>query len=147
MKYRHGGRESTYCVSQYGTCKDAYQLATALDELAKVKGWIAAGLDPNLAKRSEKTRATAQPGETFRVVAAEWLREQHDWSADYKKATGWRLERELYPGLGDLPIADIEANHVLAALQAIKERGAAQGARNPCHEHARKCRQIDFSGR
>lgn len=141
VKFRHAGKESTYSIGAYGSAEDEYTLKQARDERAKVKAWLAAGLNPNVAKKATKAQAGVVQGVTFRVVAAKWLAKQSGWSESYRKATGWRLERDLFPTLGDMAVGDIEPQDVLRAIESIHQRGA-QSRRNPCHEQARKCRQI-----
>ena len=61
---------------------------------------------------------------TFEKVAREW----HDvfkgkWSKDYGEVILKRIEADLLPCLGNLPIRDIKAIILLNALRKIENRG------------------------
>ena len=129
MKYRHGGKERVYSIGPY----PEVTLAEARSKRDEARDWIREGKDPTVERRLVKANAGAQQGITFRVVAEEWLALQ-EYSADHRTAQQTRLDNELLPDLGALPIAHITPAIVLEALRRIERRGAL--------ETAAKCRRM-----
>lgn len=98
----------------------AISLASAREKAALCRSHRAEGLDPLIEKR-KAAAAEAAKRQTFRTVAREYV-------ATHKAA--WRNPKTLYiwehslsayafPVFGDLPVADIDRNHVQAALAPI----------------------------
>lgn len=87
------------------------------------------GRDPVQMRRLEKIRAARPEGETFKAVALEWYAKQApQWSSSHAERSLRQLERDLFPWIGDRPIAEIHAMELLAALQKVEERGALETA-------------------
>jgi integrase len=92
---------------------------------------VEAGHDP-AAERKSKARAerisqVVKANEnSFRAVATDWFdRMSTSWtSAKHVDDVKRRLELNIYPQLGDRPIAEIDAPEVLAAIRKIEDRGA-----------------------
>lgn len=129
VKYRHGGRERVYSIGPY----PEISLADARTARDKARATLRAGQDPTIARRVERANAAAVQGITFRVVAEEWLRKQ-SYSRGHLEATRQRLDAELLPHLGALPIREITPAVALETLRRIERRGAL--------ETARKCRVL-----
>lgn len=66
---------------------------------------------------------------TFEAIAREWLESQRARPATstFEKAQ-WMLVDNVFPWMGALPIAEIEAPEVLATLRRIEARGANDGS-------------------
>lgn len=90
---------------------------------------LAAGPDPMERRRQAERDAILAAGTTFEVMAREWLAMQTHWSASYRKAVTDRLERDIFPWVGGRPIAEILPAELLAVLQRVVGRGAAETAR------------------
>lgn len=87
------------------------------------------GRDPVQMRRLEKIRAARPEGDTFKAVALEWYAKQApQWSSSHAERSLRQLERDLFPWIGDRPIAEIHAMELLAALQKVEERGALETA-------------------
>ena len=87
------------------------------------------GLDPVQMRRLEKIRAARPEDDTFKSVALEWYAKQApQWSSSHAERSLRQLERDLFPWIGDRPIANIHAMELLAALQKVEERGALETA-------------------
>lgn len=85
------------------------------------------GRDPVQMRRLEKIRAARPEGDTFKAVALEWYAKQApQWSSSHAERSLRQLERDLFPWIGDRPIAEIHAMELLAALQKVEERGALE---------------------
>ena len=85
------------------------------------------GVNPNHHKQLERITRTRELGMTFEAVALEWIeRMVSDWSVSYLRQVTRRLKADAFPMLGKLPIADIKAAHVLAALRKVEKRSPTQ---------------------
>ena len=60
------------------------------------------------------------------------------WSIGHKKKTLSRLEKQLFPYIGNIPISQLETADYLAAIQKAEARGAIETA----HRLAQICSQI-----
>jgi integrase len=119
LKYRIHGREKLLAL---GTFPDV-TLAKARARRDEARKLVADKADPAIAKQAEK----AAGGDTFRVLALEWLSKQSLARATLDKAT-WIFEQLLFPELGDRPIRVINAPDILAVLRKIEARGAVETA-------------------
>ena len=81
------------------------------------------------ARRLDKLKGQREGGGTFKAVALEWRAKQVEgWSPEHARRTLRQLERDLFPWLGDRPMAAIEPMELLAVLQKVEERGALETA-------------------
>ena len=125
LKYRHGGKERVYSIGAYPETS----LAGARDERDKARNWLRDGKDPVIERRLLKASEAAKQADTFELVAREFLEKQAGkWSADHAAAVKRRLEAELLPDLGRLPVSGISAPIALATLKKIEKRGALETA-------------------
>lgn len=70
---------------------------------------------------SPVTQARLSKATTFRAVAEEHLSDQAKvWTPRVHRATVSLFEREIFPRLGDMPVADVRAADVLALIRAIE---------------------------
>jgi integrase len=73
------------------------------------------------------------------VIAREWHSKQAPtWASSHADKIIRRLERNIFPWLGKLPISNITAPEVLSALRRIEERGAIDTA----HRAGQNCGQV-----
>lgn len=135
MDYRFGEKRKTLALGVY----PAVSLAKARKRRDDARELLADGIDPGKAKRAEKLAKIIADANTFEVVAREWLdKTASDRSANtLVKVLGW-LEHDLFPHLGEMPIADIEATDVLAAVRKMEARGAVASA----HRVKQLCGQV-----
>lgn len=126
IKFRHSGRESYYSVGVYPSV--ALQAARAARD--QVKQWLGEGRDPVQQRKLERAEALASSANTFGEVAALWLKQQaRDWSEIHYTKSKQALERDVLPGLGHLPIAEITPVLVSAVVERIAHRGVRDTAR------------------
>ena len=87
------------------------------------------GIDPSEQRKAKKESKTGDTANSFEVVAREWfLKYQPVWSESHSERTIRRLERDIFPWLGALPIDEIKAPALLGVLRRIEERGAVETA-------------------
>ena len=125
LRYTLAGRTREAGLGSYGEAPDGVTLAAARDKAAELRAMAKAGADPVDARKALQRQAQAEArkaaANTFTTVAeaciaaheAEWKNPVHraQW-----KAT---LAAYAYPYLGEIPIADIATDDVLAVLQPL----------------------------
>jgi integrase len=88
------------------------------------------GIDPGLQKKAEKLALKQGADNTFGVIALEYLdKRDRETTGDPFKRERSRFERHLLPALGDVPIADVTAPMLLAALRKPEAAGKLETAR------------------
>ena len=125
IKYRIAGKEKTYSIGLYPTVT----LAAARAELLGAKALIKEGTDP-VANRRVNRAVTISSGEnTFKAISGDWLtKKKSEWSEGHYIKSTRALERDIYPFLGNLPIAEITPAIVAKALEDIHKRGVLETA-------------------
>jgi integrase len=125
FKYRFDGKEKLLALGPY----PEISLAAARQRRDEARRQVAHGIDPGAVRKAQK-QAEAKETETFEVIAREWHGKFKDsWSPSHAHVTITRLERDIFPWMGKRPISEIEPPEVLAVLQRIESRGAAETAR------------------
>jgi len=117
MKYRHGGKEKLLSFGAY----PEVGIAAAREKRTLAKAMLVEGKDP-MENRSE---IKPEEAETFRAVAKRWHKNRES-ALDPAHATRvWsRLERDVFPALGDKLMHEITPPDVLAMVRRIEARGA-----------------------
>ncbi len=125
-KYRFDGKEKRLAVSSY----PAITLGEARAAREKSRLVLKAGTDPVGAKRDAKAAAKVRRENTFKAVALEWFEHwKSDKSTRHAENVKRRLEGDVYPQLGRLPITEITAPKLLAMAKKIEARGALDVAK------------------
>jgi integrase len=119
-KYRFEGQEKKMSFGHY----PEVTLAEVRALHAAARRMLAAGDDP-MAKRKAEKRAIRKGDEfPFRAIASRWHDHWKDGnSAHHVKATWSRLEANVFPAMGALPITEIEAPTIVAMVKSIQDRG------------------------
>src|SRR5665213_2443999 len=121
FKYRFDGKEKRLACGKY----PAVRLTEARKRRDEARELLAKGIDPSVQHKADKRIKAAVAANTFEAVAREWLGKQtHTWNAKHADDVLRRLEANLFPKIGDTPIADLDAPDVLKAIQIIEQRGA-----------------------
>ncbi len=121
LAYRYADKQKTLALGVYPDIT----LADARDRRSEARRLLANGRDPGMTKKIQKRQNKLAATNSFELIA----RELHAlkspiWSKSH--ALDWirGLEREIFPNLGNRPVAEIEAPDVLNAIRAIEGRGA-----------------------
>lgn len=117
MKYRFAGKEKLLSFGAY----PALGIAAAREKRRAAKALLAEGRDPMLAKG----QVISEGGDTFFAVANRW-HENRKTALDPAHADRvWsRMERDVFPYIGQRPIQEITAPEVLEMIRRIESRGA-----------------------
>lgn len=125
IKYRIDGKEKLYAVGPY----PAISLDAARIELGEVKALLREHKDPVIERRLNRSAALANSETTLQVVANEWLMmKQKEWSDGHLAKSRRALERDVYPTLGNLPIARITPAIVAKLIENINKRDVLETA-------------------
>ena len=90
----------------------------------------AAGTDPAQARRIAKLSSATAQANTFEAVAREWhANKLESWQPRTAKNVLHRLEVDIFPLIGQHPIASIKAPVILDVLRQIEKRGAIDMAK------------------
>jgi integrase len=116
--YRYKGKQKTVALGVYPDVG----LAKARQRHREARLLLVDGVDPAAEKQTS--------GKTFEVIAREW----HDhWKADRHERHAHyvlkRLEADIFPEIGSLPLSDIPASSFRNAVQKIEKRGAVDIAK------------------
>ena len=119
LKYRISGKEKVLALGVY----PEISLAEARIRRDDARLLIREGRDRGVAKLLQKNFLLNQNSQTFEAVAREWFETNIvDKSQSYQSRTLRILEKDLFPRLGRLPIAEITSQQLLVTLRGIQAR-------------------------
>jgi integrase len=125
LKYRINGKEKRLSFGVY----PVVSLAEARDKRIDAKKLLANGVDPSAFKKEVERKEQINNNNTFEVVARDWWEmKKSGWTESHAGYTIRRLEHNIFPEIGHLPINDIEPPALLDALKKTQERGANEVA-------------------
>lgn len=125
LDYRFGGKRKTLTLGVY----PSVGLADARQRREAARGLLGGGLDPSVQKRIGRAAEVAAAGNTFEVVANEFLSKmQLDGRAEATVAKNRWMLVELASDLAPRPIGDITSAEVLAVLRRIERSGRVETA-------------------
>ena len=145
--YSVAGRRKTLSLGPYPKVGlgDARKRATAARRL------VTDGIDPSKVRKEarsatavqrdadRRTRAGLPPLHSFEAVAREWFEKNRAaWAASHSDKIIRRLERDVFPWIGQRPIADIRPADLLSILKRVEERGAVETT----HRVHQNCGQV-----
>jgi len=125
LAYRFGGKQKTLALGVYPDVS----LASARDERGKARELLVAGIDPStVMSKRVKIRATFDQLEnSFEAVAREWHEKQKgEWTEHHAERVLRGLKNEVFPDIGNIPIAEVTAPQILAMLKKIESRDALE---------------------
>ena len=125
LKFRFEGKEKRLSLGVYPDVglKEARERRDAERKLLTER------IDPSVHRKAHKQTREGQAENTFEVVAREWhTKNAHTWKPDHRDGLLRRFIRDIFPWIGNRPIADITAHELLAVIQRIASRGALETA-------------------
>ena len=124
FKYRFGGKEKLLSM---GTYPDT-GLKAAREKRDRARALLEGGVDPGEVRRAEKASRSELAVNSCEAVAREWHTTIHfaQVSAGHAARTLIRLEQDVFPWLGGLPIGEIKPPQLLQAVRRIEARGAIE---------------------
>jgi len=119
FSYRFAGKQKSLPLGVF----DDVTLAAAREALDEARDKLKHGIDPCHARAVEKATREIAAADSFEAIGREWfLRHMETMSESHRVRTLRILENDLYPRLGNRPIAHIEAPELLAVLRKIESR-------------------------
>lgn len=147
LKYRIAGVEKRISLGTYPETS----LKAAREKMEEARALVAQGIDPSQARKAAKQEAAHQDEQaqreaqglplhgSFESVAREWFDTRKDeWATTYAKKIFRRLEADVFPWLGRLPVPNITPPMVLDMLRKAENRGAIETA----HRVLETCGQV-----
>ncbi|EBU7767221.1 integrase [Salmonella enterica subsp. enterica serovar Rovaniemi] len=126
LKYRIDGKEKLLALGVYPDVS----LADARAKRDEARKGIAGGIDPLAVKKEQKVEREAQVKNTFQEIALEWHKMKvKKWSAGYASDILEAFNKDVFPFIGQRPIADIKPLELLNVLKKIEDRGATEKAK------------------
>lgn len=125
VKYRFGGKEKRLALGNY----PLVSLREAREGRDKAKKARGEGADPVQARRVAKVINKAASAQTFEAVAREFFEtKKGGWSPKYAARWIERMEKDLFPHIGVMPVGNITAPLLLDVLRRVEKRGAIETA-------------------
>jgi len=124
-------KENSFSLGEY----PAVTLAAARAEVLKVKGKMAADIDPGAFRKMEKNRRTGEG--SFEAVAREWIElKKPGWSPSHLEKTTTILEKDVFPYIGSRTIGEITPPEILSVLKRVDVRTSvtARKAYSTCRQ-------------
>ena len=132
-KYRFGGKERRLSLGVYPDVS----LKCARERRDAVRQQLSAGIDPGQARKAQKLAGAG--ADIFEAIAREWhAKFSSGWVPSHGDRILRRFENDLFPWLGQRPVADILAPELLSVLRRIESRGAVETA----HRAMQNCGQV-----
>lgn len=126
MAYRFDQKTKLLSFGEYPTItlKDARQRR---DEAKKL---LANGIDPGAQKKAAKEEQLSEIKDTFQSVALEWHDTRtSDFTEKHRGTVLYRLEKYIFPVIGNRHIAGMEAPDLLTVVKPIEQKGQNETAR------------------
>jgi integrase len=117
MRVVFAKKENSFSLGEY----PSISLASARAKREGIRKQMAEGIDPGAVRKAEKVREAGEG--CFEAVAREWhKRFSAKWSAGHAETILLRLEKDVFPYIGQRTIAEITPPEVLKVLRRIEER-------------------------
>ena len=126
MKYRFADKEKRLTFGRY----PEVTLAQARDRRDDARRLLRDHRDPVVEEHKRRMAAHAAAGATMEKIGRAWYEAQRPrWSPTYSRKLLQGLERDVFPDLGALPLADIDGPMILRVLRKIEARGSLDSAK------------------
>jgi integrase len=126
LKYRFGGKEKLLALGVYPDVG----LKDAREKRDEARRLLAQEIDPSAHRQAQKAADAAAQANSFEDVAREWWEQVHRHRVVPSHAARnlRRLELHIFPAIGQLPIHEVTAPQLLAALRQVERTGSIETA-------------------
>ena len=133
--YRYNKKQKTLALGIYPEVK----LKDARMKKIEARALLDEGKDPQVVKTLTKAASIQESDNTFEKIARRWHAIQKSkLSEAYANLVLKRLENDIFPYIGKLPIGEIKPMMMLNVLRKVEDRGAIETA----HRLKAKCSEI-----
>ncbi|MCB1743606.1 MAG: integrase arm-type DNA-binding domain-containing protein [Gammaproteobacteria bacterium] len=134
-KYRFANKEKRLSFGVY----PAVSLKDARAKRDEARRVLASGADPAAQRKAQRAALEDRSANRFEVVAREWFEQRRgNWAESHAVRTIRLLERDIFPWIGRLPVAEVNAPKLLEVVRRIEQRGAAHTS----HRALQVCGQV-----
>lgn len=135
LKFRVANKERKLSIGPY----PEISLAEARNKTSDARRQLAAGSDPAQQKQAEKRAKKLTAGNSFEMVAREFMKvRMADKAPSTIRKKTELMEKNLFPSLGLRPVNEITAPELLATIRKVEARGALEIA----HRCSQTCSQV-----
>ncbi len=104
LRYRFAGRGKQLALGVY----PEVTLQIAREKRLKARRLLDQDIDPGQEKKKRKRQLALDTANTFKVIAEEWVEHNSGtWSKNHANTVRRRLEMDIYPKIGSLPMKEI----------------------------------------
>lgn len=105
-------------------------LAEAREKHSTAHKQVKEGIDPQQHKRDREEQKRKEAENTYKAMALQWYEHKKpEWSEGNAKTVIDRLEKNVFPVIGDIPVKDLTHSMLLDLAQDIRKRGANELAK------------------
>ena len=142
--YRFAGKRKTLALGKY----PEVSLAEAREKLGEARKLLSNDVDPSELRKANRTARRGLVANTLEAIAREWFAKyKPNWAKSHADKIIARFENDLFPWLGNRPIAEISAPEILRCLRRIEERGALDTAHRALQNAGQVFRYAVATGR
>jgi integrase len=135
LAYRFGGKQKLLALGVYPDVP----LTLAREWRDDARKLLARDIDPGEHRKVQNIARKIKDANSFEAVAREWFAKHMAGKAEsHKSKVLARLENDVFPWMGNRPIADIKAPELLAVIRRTESRGALDTA----HRIMQNCGQV-----
>lgn len=145
--YTIGAKRKTLSLGTY----PATSLALARQQAQEARKQVREGVDPSEVRQAKRAEVITQrklaelaeagiaPPGSFEAVAREWFtKNEPTWAESHSEKIIRRLERDVFPWIGNRPVGELKPGDILAVLKRVEERGAIETT----HRVQQNCSQV-----
>jgi integrase len=144
LKYRFSGKENRISLGVYPETT----LRAARERRDTERKLLAEGIDPSKSRKTEKSAQANRAANSFEQVAREWFAKfSPSWAPAHAARKIRLFERDIFPWIGQQPIAEITAPELLSVLHRIEKRGVSETERRALVSCGQVFRYAVASGR
>ncbi|MBT3832705.1 MAG: integrase arm-type DNA-binding domain-containing protein, partial [Gammaproteobacteria bacterium] len=117
MKYRFGDKEKTLAFGVYPETS----LAEARDKCDEARKMLREDIDPGLEKKKARLRKNLESGNTFEIIARQWIAmKSKKWAPRHSERVTRSLESDIFPKIGNIPVTEIDTVLLRSAIDPIQ---------------------------
>jgi len=144
LKYRFNGKEKRISLGVYPDVS----LSNARERRADARKQLTSGIDPSQDRKAQKSAEADRLANSFEQVAREWFTKfSLSWAPAHAARKIRLFERDIFPWIGQRPIAEITAPELLSVLRRIEKRGVRETERRALVASGQVFRYAVASGR
>ncbi len=121
FKYRFLGKEKLLSFGKYPLPTSLLEAREMRDEAKKL---LFNGQDPALVRKTQKLELELSYENNFESLARKWHEQnKYTWQPKHAQMILRRFETKIFPSIGKLPIKEITAPELLAAVEKVQDKG------------------------